>query len=87
MHFTRSGSTFIIREGVNARFSFYITSGNSHYECGFMDKDLNVLEVFADTYGVGVSFAYSPSSDVEGYFYIWNKSADSIGVKDIKLTY
>lgn len=87
MHFTRSGSTFIIRKGVTARFSFYITSGNSNYECGFMDKNLNVLEVLNDDYGVGGSFPYTPSSDVEGYFYIWNKSADSIGVKDIELSY
>ncbi len=87
MHFARSGSPFIIRAGVTARFDFYITSGNSHYEVGFIDKDLNVLEVFVDAYGTGASVPYTPDTDVEGYFYIWNKSADDIEVDDITLTY
>lgn len=87
MHFTRSGSTFIIRAGVSARFEFYITSGNSSYEVGFMDKDLNVLEVIVDSFGTGASVSYTPDTDVEGYFYVWNKSAADIEVDDISLTY
>lgn len=87
MRFTRSGDTFIIRKGVTAIFSFKIKYQNSHFEAGFMDKDFNVLEVFSDRNGAGGSYPFTPDKDVEGYFYIWNKSADAIEVEEISLNY
>ncbi|MFE6073448.1 hypothetical protein ACFVQB_03100 [Paenibacillus sp. NPDC057886] len=83
----RSGGTMIVRKGVTARFTFSIKYRNSSYEAGFMDKNFNVLQVFADTKGAGGSFPYTPKEDVEGYFYIWNKAADDIEVEKISVDY
>lgn len=88
MKFTRSnGDPYIIRKGVTAYFKFGF-SGSDHVEVGFMDKDGDVLYTLLDeviTNGRIVSI--EPKSDVEGYFYVWNKSADDIEITDITMIY
>ncbi|WP_372631381.1 hypothetical protein [Cohnella sp.] len=81
-----NGDAWIIRKGVTARFKFELDS-NQHYEVGFMDKNYNVIEMFWDGEAAGINAPFTPQNDVEGYFYIWNKSAAAFTAKKITMTY
>lgn len=82
-----TGGYFIIREGIQASFSFEISGGSSeNVRVAWKDKNGNTTVLF-DGSTSSKTVTYTPDEDVEGNFYIWNKSAAAITISKASLTY
>ncbi|XID91119.1 hypothetical protein ACF3MZ_21745 [Paenibacillaceae bacterium WGS1546] len=77
---TKPGGYFIIRENIQASFSFSIKGGSSeNVRVAWKDKNGNTTVLF-DGSTSSTTVTYTPNKDVEGNFYIWNKSAAAITI-------
>jgi len=87
MRFVKAGGEpWLIRKGVDAWFRFSMDD-NEHVEVGFMDKNGTKLKILKDEKIGGMGTYYTPTRDVEGYFYIQNKAAGAITVRNVWMEY
>lgn len=84
---SETGGYFIIRKGIQATFSFDIKGGNSeNFRVAWKDKNGNLTTLFEGS-ASSKSVTYTPSSDVEGNFFVWNKAVAAITLTNISLSY
>lgn len=82
-----TGGYFIIRKNIQATFSFSIKGGSSeNVRVAWKDKNGNTTVLFEGSTS-SKTVTYTPDKDVEGNFYIWNKSAAAITISEASLSY
>lgn len=82
-----SGGYFIIRSGITATFGFSILGGSrENIRVAFKDRSGNTTVLFEGS-ASSKTVSYTPSQDIEGNFYVWNKGVDNITLTDISLSY
>jgi hypothetical protein len=82
---TSTGGNWIIRAGIEAWFSFDMSS-DQNTECGFINSN-GTKTVLHNGLASGIGTSYTPTVDVVGAFYIWNKSSGAITINSATMTY